>query len=370
MRVGLICPYSLGVWGGVQGQVLDLARELRRAGVAAQVLAPCDGPPPEPFVTPVGDSIPFAENGSLAPLAPDVSAQLRTLAAVFDERFDVLHLHEPLAPGPTLTTLMVKPAPLLGTFHASGTIGPYRYLQPVVRRLAGRLDRRVAVSPEAADTARVRLGGRYDVLFNAIETDRFVQAEPWPTAGPTVLFCSRHEPRKGLATLLESAQFLPADVTIWVAGEGPETAQLLNRFGGDDRIQWLGAISEEEKIRRLAGADVFCVPATGGESFGIVLLEAMAAGTPVVASDIEAFRVVSRTGRDAVLTPPGDAEALAAALNQVLQGVNGVTERIESGRRRVEEFSMVRLAEEYLWRYQRVIAQGHGATRRRWPGVG
>ena len=126
----MICPYSLAVWGGVQSQVLGLARSLRSKGVATQVLAPCDGPPPEPWVTPLGDSIPYAQNGSFAPLAPDPPAQLRLLGAIWDERFDALHLHEPLAPGPTLTAVLVKPVPLLGTFHAAGSIGVYRWGPP------------------------------------------------------------------------------------------------------------------------------------------------------------------------------------------------------------------------------------------------
>ncbi len=366
----MICPYSLGIWGGVQAQVLDLARELRRKGTAVQVLAPCDGPPPEPFVTPVGDSIPFAENGSLAPLAPDVPAQLRTLAAVFDERFDVLHLHEPLAPGPTLTTLVVKPVPVVGTFHASGTIGPYRYLKPVVRRLAARIDLRVAVSAEAAETARQRLGGRYDILFNAIDPERFANAEPWPTTGPTVFFCSRHEPRKGLSVLLEALQSLPRDVTLWVAGAGPETSALRSRFAADQRIQWLGAISEREKLQRLAGADVFCVPALGGESFGIVLLEAMAAGTPVVSSDIDAFREVARNGQDALLVPAGESAPLSAGLATALAGGSATAARVRSGTDRVAEFSMGRLAEEYLSRYSQILSGPAVAARRGSRGLG
>nr|WP_291835662.1 glycosyltransferase [Candidatus Microthrix sp.] len=149
MRIGLVCPYSLSVPGGVQGQVLGLARALRRRGHEVRVLAPCDGPPPEPGVTPLGASIPFATNGSVAPLAPDLSAQLRVMRAVWDEDFDVLHLHEPLVPGITNTALVVKPCPMVGTFHASGDFSAYSsWLRPLgswaVRRLdvRGRVGRR------------------------------------------------------------------------------------------------------------------------------------------------------------------------------------------------------------------------------------
>ncbi|MFW2380367.1 MAG: glycosyltransferase family 4 protein, partial [Acidimicrobiales bacterium] len=316
-RIGLVCPYSMGVWGGVQMQVLGLGRALRALGMPVQVLAPCDGLPPEPWVTPLGNSIPYAENGSIAPLAPDPPAQLRLLGAVWDERFDVLHLHEPIAPGPTLTSLVVKPAPLLGTFHASGTIMPYRWINGVVRQLAGRLDYRVAVSDEAAATARQSLGGEYRIIPNAIEVDRFAEAVPWPTEAPTVMFIGRHEERKGVRVLLQSLAYLPSETTFWVAGHGPDTEALKDEFR-DSRIHWLGAISDDEKQRRLAGADAFCVPAVGGESFGVVLLEGMAARTPVVASDIAAFRFVAQQGACATLFENGSPERLAEALSAAL----------------------------------------------------
>ncbi len=355
MRIGIVCPYSLGVWGGVQTQVLGLARSLRQAGISTQVLAPCDGLPPEPWVTPLGNSIPYAQNGSLAPLAPDPAAQLRVLGAIRDERFDVLHLHEPLAPGPTLTALTVKPMPLVGTFHANGTIAAYRYLRPLVRSLTRRLDLKVAVSSEAADMARRHLGGRYEVLFNGIEIERFSQIEPTPTKGPTVLFLARHEPRKGLRVLLEAAALLPPEARIWVGGDGPQTVELRQVFGGDERIEWLGTISDEEKAARLRGADVFCAPSLGGESFGVVLLEGMAVGTPVVASDLDAYRITSENGKNALLFPTGDSVALAAAILESFERGPATERRVESGRERAEEHSMSKLAAEYLLRYERVL---------------
>ncbi|MEM9561173.1 MAG: glycosyltransferase family 4 protein [Actinomycetota bacterium] len=354
MRIGMICPYSLAVWGGVQLQVLGLARSLRAKGVDTQVLAPCDGPPPEPWVTPLGDSIPYAQNGSFAPLAPDPPAQLRVLGAIWDERFDALHLHEPLAPGPTLTAVLVKPVPLIGTFHASGDIAVYRWARFGVRRLAARLDTRVAVSPAAAGMARRYLDGTYDILFNGIETDRFAAAEPAPGDGPKVLFLGRHEPRKGLAVLVEAARLLPPDVRFWIGGQGPQTAELQAATADDDRFEWLGPLSEEEKLARLRGADAFCVPSLGGESFGVVLLEGMAAGTPVVASDLPAYRVVASDGRAAALVAPGDAEVLAKSLLEALERGPGVEQRVRCGRDRAEEFSMSALAEAYISHYQRL----------------
>lgn len=355
MRVGLICPYSLAVWGGVQGQVLGLGRALRARGVYARVLAPCDGLPPEPFVTPLGNSVPTAMNGSMAPVAPDPAAQLRVMGALWDERFDVVHLHEPIAPGPTMTTLVLRPAPLIGTFHASGRVGWYRWARPVVRRLASRLDQRCAVSPAAADMAERHLGGRYDVLFNGVEVDRWTTAEPTPARAPTIFFLGRHEPRKGLSVLLEALQWLPTEVRVWIAGVGPETEALRRQHHGDERLEWLGSISDTEKASRLRGADVFCVPSLGGESFGIVLLEGMAAGTPVVASDIPAYDEVARGGRDAVLTSVGDPADLAKGLLRALEGGPDIEAMVECGRERADSFSMASLARHYEERYARLI---------------
>ncbi|CAN5690285.1 glycosyltransferase family 4 protein [soil metagenome] len=354
VRIGLVCPYSLTIPGGVQGQVLVLARSLRALGHETRVLGPCDGPPPDAGVTPLGKSIPTAANGSVAPLAPDPSAQLRLIRALRDEAFDVLHLHEPLAPGATMTACVVRSAPLVGTFHAAGRSAAYRWGRPGVRYLARRLDLRCTFSEDARALAQRALGGEYEMVWNGIEVDRFAKADAWPTDGPTVLFCGRHEPRKGLAVLLGAMAHLPSDVRLWVAGDGPETGALQARFGGEPRIEWLGRISDEEKQSRLRGADVFCAPSLGGESFGVVLLEGMAAGTPVVASDLPGYANVARAGLDALLVPPGDAAALAGAIETVLGEPTTAERLVASGEERAAGFAMDRLAERYLELYDRV----------------
>ncbi len=355
MRIGIICPYSLTMPGGVQMQVLGLARALRRRGHAVRVLAPCDGPPPDAGVTPLGLSLPTAANGSVAPVAPDPACQLRTIRAMRDEDFDVIHLHEPLAPGATTTALLTKPAPMIGTFHAAGGSLAYDLMPRAVRFLARRLDDQVAVSEDASKMATEALGGEYDLLFNGVELRRYAEGPVIKGDGPTILFLGRHEPRKGLDVLLEAMSLLPAEVRLWIAGEGPETNDLKVRFAGDSRIEWLGTISESEKTARLRGADVFCAPSLRGESFGIVLLEAMAASTPVVASDIPGYSNVARSGRDAVLAPPGDHESLAMALRRLLTSAEERDRFVASGRERAESFSMNRLAELYLERYQRLV---------------
>lgn len=355
MRVGIISPYSLSLPGGVQGQILGLARSLRGLGHETRVLGPCDGPPPELGVTPLGASIPTAGNGSFAPLAPDPACQLRTMRALWDEDFDVLHLHEPIQPGPTQTANYLKAAPMVGTFHAAGHISFYDRMGPALRWLARRLDVRVAVSEDARAMARTHLHGEYRVLFNGVEVDRFAKASPTATVAPTVFFVGRHEDRKGLSVLLESLAHLPADLKVWVAGTGPQTEELQTRFGDDARIEWLGRISDAEVAERMAGADVFCAPSLHGESFGVVLLEAMAARTPIVASSLSGYTNVARAGRDAVLVEPGDSRALADALWSVLSSPQRCEELVESGMERAEEFSMDRLAERYAAIYAELI---------------
>ena len=355
VRVALVCPYSLTLPGGVQGQVLGLARSLRAQGHAVRVLGPCDGPPPDVGVTPLGNCVPLAANGSVAPIAPDLACALRTMRALWDEDFDVIHLHEPLVPGPTLTTLLFTSRPTIGTFHAAGGSAAYRWLAPVTRALGRRLSLRCAVSEDAAALARSELGGEYEALFNGIEVERFAKADPWPVDGPTVLFVGRHEPRKGLDVLLSALPSLPDDLRLWVAGDGPETAPLQARTKGDERVVWLGRIGDEELRRRLRAADVFCAPSLHGESFGVVLLEAMAAETPVVASDLPGYRNVARPNREGLLVPPGDAEALAVALKRVLGEPELAASLVEAGTARAAELSMDVLAERYVDLYKATL---------------
>lgn len=355
MRIGVVCPYSLTIPGGVQGQVLGLARSLRMLGHEVRVLGPCDGPPPDAGVTPLGRSVPTAANGSVAPLAPDPSAQLRTIRALRDEDFEVLHLHEPMAPGPCMTSLIFGEAAKVGTFHAAGVSAAYRYLGWGLKRMARKLDHRVAVSPDALALARRGLAGEYELLFNGIEVDRFAHGPAEPILAPTIFFLGRHEPRKGLEVLLAALADLPDELRVWVGGDGPQSDELKARFGHDRRIEWLGRISDEERAARMRGCTVYCSPSVRGESFGMVLLEAMASGCALVASDLDGHRNVATDGVDALLTPVGDASALAKAIRRVLDDDALRSELVAGGHRRAEQLSMARLADRYVAIYQGVV---------------
>lgn len=355
MRVGQICPYSLTVPGGVQGQVLGLTRALRKLGVEARVLGPCDGPPPEPWVTPLGNSLPTGDNGSIAAIAPDPAASLRTLRALRDENFDILHIHEPIAPGPSLTASLASSTPMVGTFHRSGSSRWLRAFRPLALYSASHLSIRTAVSEEARRTAAAAFGGTYEIVWNGIDTTRYASADPWPTEGPTVFFVGRHETRKGLAVLIEAMALLGPEVRLWVAGLGPETDRLRRATAGDERIEWLGWVSEADKVARIRGSHVLCAPSLHGESFGVVLLEGLAAGTPVVATDLDGYRNVARPGVEARMVPPGDSGALAKGIEAALHETTETAEMVGRGRDRAERFSMDSLAVHYLAMYERLL---------------
>jgi phosphatidylinositol alpha-mannosyltransferase len=216
-----------------------------------------------------------------------------------------------------------------------------------------RLTVTTAVSAEAAGHAQEFFGGDFEVVPNGVDVPHFAKATPWPTERQVVLFVGRHEPRKGLGVLLDAFAGLDRDVVLWVAGEGPETDALRRR--NIPNVEWIGCISDDEKARRLRAATVFCAPALGGESFGIVLLEAMASSTAVVASDIDGFHNVARAERDAVLVEPGDAGALRGALQRVLDDPARCAELVASGEQRAGEFSMRHLAERFIAFYEEAI---------------
>jgi len=250
-------------------------------------------------------------------------------------------------------------APAIGTFHAAGHSASYRVFGPMLRRLIERLDRKVVVSKDALALVRGHLGGDYQMLFNGVETYEIAAVPPFrsPAGRPSLFFVGRHEERKGLDVLLAALGRLDCDVECWVAGEGPDTSRLRAAYAHDDRIEWLGRISDPEKLARMRGASVFCAPSLHGESFGVVLIEAMAAGTPVVASALDGYRNVATDDVDAVLVPPGDVDALAAALRRVLGDRSLASRLVEAGRARAATFAMSTLAEAYVELYTEVVEE-------------
>jgi phosphatidylinositol alpha-mannosyltransferase len=313
-------------------------------------------------VVALGRSLPVRANGSVAPISLGPAGVARAVRTIRQGSVDVVHLHEPLAPGAGYGCLVACRQPKIGTFHRSGPSTAYRLLGPVARWAAGRLDVRCAVSPEAERTAADALGGRYEVVGNGVEMDRWTDGPGWPTNGPTVLFVGRHERRKGLGVLLDAFAALggrSGPVTLWVVGQGPETEALKARMPADSPVQWLGRVGDDELSARLRGADVLCAPSLGGESFGMILLEAMAARTAVVASDIPGYAFVA--GRQARLVPPGDVGAWSNALTEAVADVAAGTgfsapSALDDAVTHASNWSMARLAQRYLDIYRVALA--------------
>jgi phosphatidylinositol alpha-mannosyltransferase len=274
------------------------------------------------------------------------------MRVLFEEQYDVLHLHEPFAPGPTMTAMLLHPSPVVATFHAAGESASYKYLATPIKAAAKNIARRVAVSKDAQALVEEGIGGEYEVLFNGVELETYRTAEPWPTDGPTIFFCGRHEERKGLDVLIAAMADLGPEVRLWIGSFGPDTARLQAQTANDPRVEWLGRLSDEEKISRLRGADVFCAPSLHGESFGVVLIEAMAAGTCIVASALDGYRNVATADVDALLVEPGDAGALSIAINKALVEPALAQRLIDAGNIRADDFSMVTLAGHYAAIYR------------------
>jgi phosphatidyl-myo-inositol alpha-mannosyltransferase len=356
VRVMLSCPYSLSLFGGVQAQVLGLARALRAQGVDARIIAPCDGPPPEPGITTVGPSTRFPSNGSVAPVATGRAVARRTIEALHSFEPDVVHLHEPFSPGANHAALVGTTIPAVGTFHSAwpGRNPWYQTLRSPLRPLLRRLTLATAVSDEAARQVALTFGTECEIVPNGVEIERFAKGDTLLPGRPAVFFVGRLEPRKGVSVLIDAFAELDRDAVLWLAGDGPQREKLIAR--GVPNVEWLGRISDDEKATRFRSATVACFPAIEGESFGIVLVEAMAAGAPVVASAIDGYRDVARDGREALLVNPGDVDDLARALRAVLDDRSRRDDLVAAGRTRADEFSMDRIAQQFVGIYERALA--------------
>jgi phosphatidylinositol alpha-mannosyltransferase len=367
LRVGIVCPYSWDVPGGVQTHVRDLAHALMDHGHVVSVLAPGDDEPDEDFVYPAGRAVPVHYNGSVARLAFGPLSAQRVRRWIDEGAFDVLHVHEPAAPSVSLVACWAAEGPMVGTFHTSNprsramTVGA-NILQTAVEKLGAR----IAVSEPARQTLREHLGVDSVVIPNGVDVTAYAEAKPlevMPAGSETVAFLGRlDEPRKGFEVL---ARAIPAIVRarpqarFLVVGPGDPEEALAGLPGPMvERIHLLGRVSDEDKARALATADVFVAPNTGGESFGIVLLEAMSAGAPVVASDLEAFARVLDHGRVGRLFPNGDAQALARSVVELLQHPEQRAELSDAGLHQAYRFDWSRVVDDVLAVYDTVRAPG------------
>jgi phosphatidyl-myo-inositol alpha-mannosyltransferase len=328
VRIGMVCPYTWDVPGGVQEHIKDLAEALIGLGHEVSVISPADDDTPLPgYVVPAGRAVPVPYNGSVARLAFGPLSAARVRRWVKEGGFDVLHVHEPAAPSLSLLACWVADGPIVATVHTANPRSRVMHaaflaLQTALEKISGW----IAVSEAARTTLVEHMGGDAVLIPNGVTVSRYKKASPlpgWPGEGGALGFLGRmEEPRKGLDVLLRAFELLAAQrpgLRLLAAGPGdldevrakvPEAIR--------DRLILLGQVTQEDKARFYHSVDVFCAPNTGGESFGVVLIEAMAAGAPIVASDLDAFQLVLRDGRAGELFPAGDPAALAAAASRLL----------------------------------------------------
>ena len=367
MRIGMVCPYSFDVHGGVQAHVLQLAEVMRARGHDVSVLAPASPDVSLPdYVVSGGKAVPIPYNGSVARLRFGPATHRMVKRWIADGDFDVLHLHEPNAPSLSLLALMVADGPIVATFHTSTTkslaLGVFQgILRPWNEKIVGR----IAVSDLARRWQIEALGSDAVQIPNGVDVASFSSAPPlpgYPRGGKTVLFLGRfEEPRKGMEVLLGA---LPAlvksfpDIQLLIVGRGDEDDLRGEAGEHAGHLRFLGEVSDAEKASALRSADVYCAPNTGGESFGIVLVEAMAAGTPVVASNLDAFRRVLADGRAGCLVPVEDPTALADALVAVLADDALRHRYITAAAKEVRRYDWSVVADDILRVYETVAATG------------
>jgi len=389
LRIGIVCPYSLDVPGGVQSHVLDLARALIALGHSVSVLAPADderpsGEPPLPaFVTPAGRALSVPYNGSVARITFGPVSYARVRRWLADHTFDVLHLHEPGTFSLSSLALFEAEGPIVATFHTSTerSRATLVFARPI-NALMEKVTARIAVSPMARRVQVEHLGGDAVEIPNGVDVSLYATGPllpGYPRDGPTVGFLGRFgEPRKGMAVLLDAMRLLVPrrpDLRLLVVGRGDPDA--LRRDAGPglaDRLDILGGVDDVTKAAALRSMDVYCAPNTGGESFGMVLTEAMAAGAAVLASDLGAFRAVlqldggsdgGRPGTEAgVLFPTGDARGLASALAALLDDPQRRLALGAAAQARAAAFDWPVVAADVLRVYRAAIA----ADPRRVPG--
>ena len=373
MKIGIVTPYAYPMPGGVNDHVGSLYRVLRARGHDVRIITSSHGlqKASEGDIIRVGKgfSVPF--NGSMGTitLSPTYLAQMR--AILERERFDVLHYHEPFVPFLSLVTLTLSTSVNVGTFHAFGGLSiSYEFGKRMLGHYAGKLHGRIAVSPAARHFISRYFPGEYKIVPNGVEPGRYQRAVPiarYRDGVPNILFVGRMEPRKGLIHLLRAFRKLQRDgvrARLLLVGTGPgerEARRYVLTRQLDD-VEFLGRVSEAQKAQLFKTADIYVSPATGRESFGIVLLEAMSAGAPIICSDIHGYRGVVRRERDGILVEPGNADALAASIRRLIDDPALRAQLSRAGEERAQLFSWERVGqaveEYYGFVIRRLAEQG------------
>ena len=394
MRVGLVTPYSWTVPGGVNHHIEHLAAELEARGHEPWIIAPVGVLSPtrravdsrrqqaaERFI-PMGTAVPLPSNGSRSYISMNPRAVLRMDRAVRYGRFDVLHIHEPGVPSVGLAAVFLAASPVVGTFHAAlESSWGYERLPWLGRMGMARLDVRIAVSEAAREYPARLFPGDYRIIPNGVTLEKYAPAVGAAKVKGRVLFIGRAEKRKGLGVLLHAFARLRRRLphaTLVIAGATRGQALEASRLGYGPpldlaAVEALGWVVDDEKVAHLAQAEIVCAPSLAAESFGIVLAEAMAAGVPVVASDLPGYRSVLRGGEAGRLVPPGEPALLADALYDLLQDEAERRRLVAAGLTAAERLSWTRVTDEIITAYEDALTVGdrpgmHGLPDRPWFG--
>lgn len=368
MKIGLVSPYDLAVPGGVNNHVHHLAQRFVDMGHEVRVIAPSSklsGLSPYAIVLGTPRSIPAGGSVARMSLSPRLAAPVRSILA--EERFDVVHVHEPLVSFLPITFLRFSPAINVGTFHAArdGHARLYAYTKRLLMAGFRRLDGKIAVSQAAASLIARHFPGYYNIIPNGVEVERFAAPQtPIPGLDDgkiNILFVGRLEQRKGLRYLLRGFEIVKArrpDTRLVVVGSHDarqkQTYERLVRESGMRDVVFAGYVPNEELPRYHHSSHIFCAPNTGNESQGIVLLEAMAAGKPVVASNIVGFAEVITHGVEGLLVQPQNGEALGAALLDLVNDPDRRHEMAVKAAERAQHYSWERVSQQVLSYYERL----------------
>jgi len=372
MKIGIVTPAFYPYPGGVTEHVYHTYLELERLGHDVKVITTSFGPgtsPCEHDVIRIGRAFSFPANGSICPVAVDLRMSNQFRKVFRDEAFDVVHLHEPLMPALCIAALSQIDMPAVGTFHASNdrSLG-YKLFRPLLDRYVRKLTRRIAVSNAARDTANRYFDGTYEIVPNGVDVRRFASAKPIEELRDgsfNILFVGRMEPRKGAKHLLRAMPRIldeVPDCRLVLVGGGPLASHYKDYVpeNSQGRIVFAGHVSNEMLARHYASADLFCSPATGGESFGIVLLEAMASNSAIVASNINGYREVIDDGRTGILVAPASPDAIASAVIRVARDSELRTSIVSAARAEVERYGWAHVTKDILRVYEAAIGGAPG----------
>ncbi len=376
MKIALVSPYDFPYPGGVTAHITHLEDHFTRWGHRVKILAPSSGDPAELAkrgVIVVGKPVSIPANGSIARITLSLRLAGQVKSILKQEQFDIVHFHEPLLPALPLQVLRFSDAVNIGTFHTyRGHHLAYHYGKRILKRWFRKLDGKIAVSLPAMEFVRQYFPGYYNIIPNGIEYDRFsAMTEPLPEFSDgklNILFVGRMEKRKGVRYLLEAFSLIKAQipdsrlVIVGPVAKGAERYMEWVRRRGLQDVVFTGEVSHEDLPRYYASADIFCSPATGQESFGIVLLEAMASGKPIVATDIEGYRRVVEPGVDGLLVPPKNGRALAEALLRLAGDPSSRMEMGQAGRSKAQHYTWSAVAGRVLAYYLRLLSERYPRT--------